>query len=265
VHPDAHNTVLEGYAARLAAAPDDIPALTGASFARWVYFDYGQAIHLLNHQLAVQPNSPYANLFRGSSRVLRGATPALGKADLEEGIALDPENAHVRFIVADAYTYGLPDAQRAFAEASLAMEWGVPTPRIHAILATSQFAFGDAPAAAAHLKTHIDLVTTQLLTSPVLAAGTSRSLALVPGRTYEVPVPATAGETLSITTSSPAGGIWDSIIVLLDPHGSPVTGSDDARQYFAGFDWTPGETGTYRLQVTSFESVNTGTLLLTRR
>jgi len=33
VHPDAEATIAAGYAARLAAAPNDIPALTGASFA----------------------------------------------------------------------------------------------------------------------------------------------------------------------------------------------------------------------------------------
>src|SRR5262249_55087975 len=35
VHPDAHATILAGYDARLSVAPEDIPALTGASFARW--------------------------------------------------------------------------------------------------------------------------------------------------------------------------------------------------------------------------------------
>src|SRR5574338_58437 len=40
VHPDAEATITGGYAARLAAAPNDIPALTGASFARWWFFDY---------------------------------------------------------------------------------------------------------------------------------------------------------------------------------------------------------------------------------
>src|SRR5215475_11193385 len=49
VHPDARDTILAGYAARLAVAPDDLRALTGASFARWWFFDYAAAIHLLNH------------------------------------------------------------------------------------------------------------------------------------------------------------------------------------------------------------------------
>jgi hypothetical protein len=85
---------------------------------------------------------------------------------------------------------------------------------------------------------------------------------LVPGRTYEIPVAATAGETISIATSS--RDFWDSIAVLLAPDGSPVVGSDDDNAYFAAFDWVAPATGTYRLQVTSFESINTGELVVTR-
>jgi hypothetical protein len=85
---------------------------------------------------------------------------------------------------------------------------------------------------------------------------------LVPGRTYEIPVAATAGETISIATSS--RDFWDSIAVLLAPDRSPVVGSDDDNAYFAAFDWVAPATGTYRLRVTSFESVNTGELVVTR-
>ena len=35
LHPDAQTTILASYAARLETAPNDIAALTGASFARW--------------------------------------------------------------------------------------------------------------------------------------------------------------------------------------------------------------------------------------
>lgn len=262
VHPDAKNTILAGYAARLAIAPESIPALTGASAARWWFFDYASAIHVLNQLLVVRPNDPYGNLFRGSSRLLSGATKAKGIADLERAIALDPQNPHVRFIVADAYTYGLPDPERAFDEATLALNWGLDTPRIHAILATAYQTFGDQLAAAAHIKTHIDLVTTELLQAPPMAAGTSQALDLVPGRTYEIPVPANAGETISITTSS--RDFYDTIMVLLAPDGTPVVGSDDANFYFAAFEYVAPIAGTYRLQVTSFESVNTGELVVTR-
>lgn len=108
-------------AAGSAITPEDIPTLTGASFARWWFSNYAQAIHLLNRLLSVRPDDVYGNLFRGSSRLFRGATRAEGMADLERAIALAPQGAGVRFIVTDAYTYGQPDPERAFAEASLAL------------------------------------------------------------------------------------------------------------------------------------------------
>jgi tetratricopeptide (TPR) repeat protein len=262
VHPDAKETILAGYAARLAIAPDNIPALTGASATHWWFFDYKSAIPVLNQLLAVRPNDYYGNLFRGSSRLLLGVSKAKGIADLERAIALDPENPHVRFIVADAYTYGLPDPQRAFDEATLALSGGLNTPRIQAILATSYQAFGNQLAAAVHIKTHIDLVTSELLAASPLAAANSQTLQLVPGRTFEIPIPANAGETISIATSSP--DFYDTIMVLLAPDGTPVIASDDANFYFAAFEYVAPVGGTYRLQVTSFESVNTGELVVTR-
>jgi tetratricopeptide (TPR) repeat protein len=262
VHPDATKTILDGYEVRLAVAPKSITALTGVSFARWWFFDYAQAIQLTNELLAIQPNDVFGNLFRGSSRLLHGATKAKGIADVERAIALAPSNPHVRFIVADAYTYGLPDPQRAFAEASLALDWGLDTPRIHAILATSYAAFGELEAAAAEIKRSIDLVTTELIPASPLAAGDTVSLGLVPGRVYEIPIPATAGQTISIATSSK--DFWDSIAVLLSPDGTPVVGSDDQNGYFAAFNWLAQETGTYRLRVTSFEAVSTGQLIVAR-
>jgi tetratricopeptide (TPR) repeat protein len=262
VHPDAENTMVDGYADRLAVSPQDIPALTGASFARWCLFDYNAAIQLLNQLLDVQPDSVYGNLFRGSSRLLQGVTKAKGVVDLERAITLAPQSADVRFIVADAYTYGLPDPQRAFSEASLALAWGLDTPRIHAILGASYNAFGDQTAAAEHIQTHIEQVTTELVMTSLLPVGTTFTLDLVPGRTYEIPVPVTAGQTISIDTSSP--DFWDTILVLLAPNGTPVLGSDDTNAYFAAIEWTAEETGTYLLRVTSFESVSFGELVVER-
>jgi tetratricopeptide (TPR) repeat protein len=126
VHPDAHEIIRAGYAARLAISPHDIVALTGASFERWANFDYAQAIQLLNQLLAVRPNDPYGTLVRGSSRVLQGGPgpKERGAGDLERAIALAPTSPDVRFVVADAYTYGSPDLERAFAEATMALNWG---------------------------------------------------------------------------------------------------------------------------------------------
>jgi tetratricopeptide (TPR) repeat protein len=263
VHPDAQATILASYATRLETAPNDIPALTGASFARWAYFDYLGAIHVLDHLLDLEPANPYGNLFRGSSRVLKGHAVAAGVVDLDYAIALAPDSPDVRYIVADAYTYGLSDPDRAFAEASFAFEHGLETPRVHAILGSAYTAFGDVAAAAHHIDTHIKLVTTQLVTTSPLRARASMALDLVPGRTYDIPLVVSAGETVSLVTSS--NDYWDTILVLLDADGSPVLGSDDSWKYFAAFDWTAPADGTYRMRVTFFESVITGTLRVTRK
>jgi tetratricopeptide (TPR) repeat protein len=265
VHMDAMQTIVAGYQARLKADPAAIVALTGLSFAHWYTFNYPAAMHVLDDLLQVQANDVFGNLFRGSSRVLQGAKRAAGAADLERAIELAPSSPDVRFIVADAYTYGsLRDAQRAFDEATYALNGGLDTPRVRAILASSYHAFGNQAAAAAQIAIHIDLVTTEVVATSPLAAGSSMTLGLVPGRTYDIPVAAAAGEALSIATSSK--DFWDTILVLLAPDGTPVVGSDDHKGYFAGLDnWLPPADGTYRLRVTSFEAVNTGQLVVSRK
>jgi len=261
-HPDVVSTILTDYSDRLAIDPNNIPALTGKSFMEWADFSYPAAIHTLNHLLQIQPNSVYSNLFIGSSRLLKGVAQNKGIANIERAIELAPNSPDVRFIVADAYTYGLPDPQRAFAEATLALNGGLNTPRVHAILASSYLAFGDMSSAAEHIKTHIDMVTTEFVTTSPMDSDTTDALELVPGRTYTIPVSAVAGETISITTSS--SDYWDTILVLLDPNGTPVAGADDDRFYFAELDWVAEKTGTYLLQVTFFESVNAGEMVVTR-
>jgi hypothetical protein len=263
-HPGADQAIIAGYQARLDAVPDAVPALTGQSFAYWYFFNYPAAMHVLDHLVELQPNDVYGNLFRGSSRILQGAKRAAGAADFERAITLAPTSPDVRFIVADGYTYGgLPDAQRAFDEATFALDGGLDTPRIRAILAASYLAFGNMAAAAAQIAIHLDLVTTELVATSPLAPGNSMSLALVPGRTYDIPVAAAAGETVSIATSS--RDFDDTILVLLAPDGTPVVGSDDFKGYFAGLAWVAPAGGTYRLRVTSFEGVSTGVLQVARK
>jgi hypothetical protein len=262
VHPEATATILEGYAARLAMDPRSIPALTGASFARWWLFDYAGATHLLTDLLTVRPDDVYGNLFRGSSRLLRGATNA-GVRDLEYGIALAPGSPDVHWVAGDAYTYGLPDPQRAFAEATLALNDGLDTPRVHAILAASYVAFGNRPAATVHIMRHFDLVTTEVASAPAMVAGDSRAVAIAPGRVVEIPIPAVAGETITIATSS--HDYFDTVAVLLAPDGMAVTAGDDDKGYFAAFQWPAAATATYRLRVTFFEALNSGLLLVSRK
>jgi hypothetical protein len=50
----------------------------GSSFARWCFFDYPAAIHLLNDPLPVSPNNGCGNPFRGASRLLKGTSRAEG-------------------------------------------------------------------------------------------------------------------------------------------------------------------------------------------
>jgi len=261
-HPDVVSTILAGYSARLAVDPNNIAALIGKSFMQWIDYDYPSTILTLNQLLQVQPDSVYGNLFLGSSRLLKGVAKAKGVANIERAIELAPNSPDVRFIVADAYTYGLPNPQRAFAEATLALNGGLNTPRVHAILASSYLAFGDMSSAAEHIKIHIDQVTTEFVTTNPMDPGTADTLELAPGRTYAIPVPTIAGETISITTSS--SDYWDTILVLLGPDGMPVAGADDDWFYFAELDWVAEQTGTYLLQVTFFESVNSGEVVVTR-
>jgi tetratricopeptide (TPR) repeat protein len=263
VQPAAQQAILDHYMARLSNEPDSITALTGLSFAYWVDFQYPQAVQVLNDLLDLRPDDLYGNLFRGSSRVLKGITTNAGLADLERAIELDPSSADVHYIVADAYTYGRSDAERAFLEASLAYDLGLRTPRVHAILAFAYLAFGDHAAAANHIEQHIDLVTTELLTAAPLQPGDSVELGLVHGRTYDIQIPAVAGDTISVSTSS--GDFVDTIAVLYAPDGTPVTASDDDNWYFAEFEWPADTTGTYVMRATSFEAVNAGTLDVARK
>jgi hypothetical protein len=114
-----------------------------------------------------------------------------------------------------------------------------------------------------HIKRHIDLVTTEVVQASPILSGGSLEVSLVPGRIVEIPVPAIAGQTIAIATSSK--DYWDSIAVLLAPDGTPVLGSDDANRYFAAFEWPAAQTATYRLRVAFFEAVNSGQLLVKRK
>ena len=102
----------------------------------------------------------------------------------------------------------------------LALNGGLDTPRVHAILGSSYTAFGNIPAAAAHIKRHIDLVTTELAPASPILAGDSVAVALVPGRTVEIPVAAVAGETIDRDRSR---DYWDSI-------AAPRTGRHPGRR-----------------------------------
>jgi hypothetical protein len=169
----------------------------------------------------------------------------------------------VRFIVADAYTYGQVDVTRALAEAHLALAWGLDIPRVRAILGVNYLRQGNLAAGAAEFLAHFEQVTADLRVAPALGAGQSLTLVLAPGRTWEIPVTVGAGETLSVGTAS--RDFYDTVLVLLAPDGTPVAAADDTVKYFAGLDWVAPAAGTYRLRVTSFEAIDTGALQVARK
>ena len=260
---DAAATIDASYADRLARDGNSLAALTGASFARWVFSDYSGAAELLDVLLTIEPDDVYGTLFRGSCRALQGSDVAAGLRDLDRAVELEPESPDVRFVVADAYTYGAGhDPKRAFSEATLALEGGLDTPRVHAILAAAQLSFGNHAAAGRHFARHLALVRTELRTTWPLERGGSLALDLVPGRVHDVPLPSMAGATIAVDTTS--DDITDSIAVLFDPDGVPVTGGDDEVGSFAAVAWEAAMTGVYRLRVASFEAVETGSLRVSR-
>jgi tetratricopeptide (TPR) repeat protein len=262
VHPDAAKTIYAGYEARLAASPNDLTALTGRAFAHWWYFDYHTAIQMLNDLVVMRPKDLFPVLFRGSSRMLSGAAKAKGIADMEKAISMAPSNPNVRWIAADAFTYGVPDPQRAFDEATLALNGGLDTPRVRAILGTSYNKLGNTLAAAYQINKCIDLSIDELVPTSTIAKGTTVDLNFVPDMAYDVPFTVEAGETISIKTD--ATDYWDSIAVLLAPDGTPVIGSDDDNRYFAEFSYVAPVAGTYHMKLTFFEAVATGVLHVTR-
>ncbi len=263
-HPDAAREILDGYEARLSANADDVHALTGASFARWWLFDYNGALPPLERLLTLRPDDIYGVVFRGSSRLFAGSDLPGGEADFARAIGLAPRSADVRWVVADGYTYALPRLDRAYTEAALALRWGLDTPRVHAILAAGLASVGDVQGSALHIQRHLALVTAQVAALPALQRG-KVTLDMVPYRTFEIPLPVQAGERVRVQTTSPGFVVWDSILLLLDPAGAPVLGSDDFIDYWAGFDWIAPQSGVYRLRVASFEGVFTGRLVVTRK
>ncbi|MBK8255929.1 MAG: hypothetical protein IPK82_25090 [Polyangiaceae bacterium] len=256
--------VISSYDARLQNCPWDVHALTGGAFARWSYYTYADAIPLLDKLLVLNPNNTFAYLFRGSNRLFAGIDIEAAQVDLETAIDLNPASPDVRYVVADAYTYALPDLDRAYQEASLALMWGLDTPRVHAILGAALNDVGETVDAAEEIKQHIDQSTTKCVNVAPLAVGRKKRVALAPGKTFLVPIQVSAGQSIKVTTSTPSDNVYDSILVLLDPSGNPVLGSDDTIGFFAAIDWVAPVSGTYKVKVTSFEAIFTGPLDIRR-
>ncbi|MBM4363820.1 MAG: hypothetical protein FJ104_14155, partial [Deltaproteobacteria bacterium] len=262
-HPDAYDEILDYYEAALERAPEDRTLLVGQSFALWWVSEYDAALTPLAALLSRDPEDPYAVLFRGSTRLFVGTDVAGGTSDLAHALSLDASNPHAHFVVADAYTYALPDLPRALEAAERAIQLGLDTPRLQAILATAYLEMGDARRAGQHFAKHIELGTTERVGARPLPPGATLTLGVVPGRTFELTLELSIDVGVTVTTASPGDEV-DSILVVLGPDGEPVFGNDDYEGYNAGFTFTPEATGTYRVLVTSFEGAGTGTLEITR-
>jgi tetratricopeptide (TPR) repeat protein len=262
-HPDAYDEILGYYEDALASAPEDRRLLVGQSFALWWVSEYEAALAPLAVLLTLDPDDPYAVLFRGSTRLFVGTDVAGGTSDLTRALTLDAANPHAHFVVADAYTYALPDLALALAEAETALSQGLDTPRLQAILATAYLDMGDAQLAGQHFAQHIDLGTTELVDAQPLPPGATLTLSIVPGRTFELTLELMADVSVTVTTASPVDEV-DSILVVRGPDGEPVFGNDDFVGYDAGFMFTPTASGTYRLLITSFEGAGTGALEVSR-
>jgi len=210
---------------------DDIPALPRAGFGRQVR--YVRAIHFLNRLHEIRSDDVYPNVLRGSSRLLYGANTARGAVDLERAIELAPE----RLTSASSSPAGTPTgcrAERAFAEATLALDWGSTRPRVYAILASAYNASENLEAGAAHIQRGIELVTRVLVTTTPFAG---RRIAFDrPRAGADLRGPDRRDRRGDDLDRDQERDFGDAIAVLLGPDGSPVVGSDDDEAYFAAYE-----------------------------
>lgn len=263
-HPDAFDTILAGYEAKLAGSPDSVPLLTGYSFALWWASDYEGAVAAADRVIEQDPENIFALLFRGSSEFYLGDSET-GEADVSHAIDLNPDNIASLFILADAYTYATEDYESALEIALKASDMGLNSPRLLAMIATDYLGLGDESAAAQYFAAHIKASTTEYRNADPLAIGDSIVLDMVPGLTYDIPLEVEAGEHLTIMTSGDPMEL-DSFIALIAPDGQPVTGNDDFAypNFSAGFETDIDSAGTYLLMVSTFTGAGAGELTVTR-
>lgn len=265
--PDAIDQIFEYYEGSLASNPENIPLLTGYSFAQWYNFDFEGALVSLETILTLEPDNLYGLLLHGNNKLFVEDVEA-GEADFARVLEIEPESADVYFIMADGYLYALGDLERALEFATMAAEMGLDTPRMDAIFATVYFYLGEEEKALPYYLRHIEQTTLAFVDMDPLEKGQPITIDVTPGQTYRFPVEAAADETLTITAMSEAqAGEFDevdSLMLLLAPDGTLVTGNDDNIELNAGFEYTVSEAGTYTLLVASFEGAGTGKILLSR-
>jgi tetratricopeptide (TPR) repeat protein len=260
--PDALDQIKDYYTSALESAPSDSALLTGYSFALWITGDPEQALVTLNSLTEVQPDSQYGLVFLGSASMFAGDFET-GEAAFARALEADPDNAQLHFVLADGYLYGMGDVDRAFAFANSASALGLTVPRITAIQATYYLVNEDDQTAAEYFVLHIGDAASEIVETDPLEVGDTRTLEFLPGRAYRLPVELAAGDTLSITITSENDGV-DSLLVVLDSDGNPVTANDDTDGFNAGLNWLAPRSDRYEILLTTFEAVGTGEIVLTR-
>jgi hypothetical protein len=188
------------------------------------------AIYVLDDLLALNKDV-YANLFGGSSCLLKAIAYAEGIADLGRAIAIARQSSDVRFGVADACTSG-SRLTRGGRSQKLHLRWGgLKTPRVHPIL-------------------------------PALSVVGALTLPLVPRRSYEIPIPATAGQTLSILTSG--RDVHDTILCCSGPTVHRCWGAMSTDSSLPDSNARPRRAAFSESGFTSFESVDILDLVVRR-
>jgi tetratricopeptide (TPR) repeat protein len=87
---------------RVAAEPDDVSAMKLLALFYWADARDNLAAPLYETILALEPDSVFAFLFRGSSRLYSG-DGMMGSADFQQAVNLEPENAAVYSIIGSTH------------------------------------------------------------------------------------------------------------------------------------------------------------------
>ena len=221
VHPDAQSIILAGYAARLETAPNDIASAHGRELCSLGVLRLPGSHHCLDHLLDVEPTihyglpvsrlEPAAQRPRGERRRCRSrlrsrSRPKVPTCDTSWPTPT-PTACSIRSVLSPKpRSRSKPGSTRpAFTRFSAA-----PIPRFETWRPqrpTSTDTSGSSPRSCCR-QPHFPRA--------------SVDLDLPPGQTYDLPLVVSAGEKVSIVTSS--HDYWDTILILLGLDGSPAYG-----------------------------------------
>ncbi len=258
-HPPNHSLfrdMIAPYNEDLKAAPDDKEQLTMRSFMYWCDLDNFKALKDLNHLLEVDPQNVYGNLLQGAIYVAIGSLDKASE-DFSRALEQDSENPQLLFLIAYVYgSYGQDNHdKKAFEQTTdylnQAVELGFDDPLRYRLQAFIDTGIGTPEQAAADYLKHMNAVSPEIIELGGLTVDEASSFSIAPHQTYQFTLEAQAGHQLFIS----ARGIphtLDTFIVLLDPHGNPVTSNDDVDTPDSLIDgYQVSESGTYTLLVST--------------